>query len=313
MFDATSSLGATLVRARAKARAVDPAAFDRRFGAGFDAEGTARWNEFEHASVEHRVDEVVAWAVAEVRSSVAAADQAERERVEREVADGVARTAQREEAERAAWSQPWMKTDDRFRISASNHAIAAVYHWTPVRCLGSILALGIRSRSYLDRYDIAYEPHSYGTWGKAAAFEHHVAVSLRPQRGMFWQVEDASLLVVDRRLLARNGSFYAPGNTASRTYDFATVSRRTSVEDLEALFAGPHDEAPADWQAEIWIPKGVHQRRIERIIVRDERAADAARRAVAGGSNLETPPAIEINGDLSEWTLSSLADDLVRD
>jgi len=308
MGESPASLADTLAAARTRARAVDHGAFERRFGTRFEAEATERWNEFDFVSDGRRVDEVLAWAVAEVQAEVAAIERAERVRLKRKAANEAAHRAQVEQREREAWARTWLKKDPRFRIAAANHETEAVYHWTPIGCLESIMGAGIRPRAYLDRHDIPYERHSYGTLQKAVDFSDHIAVSLRPQRGMFWHVEEAVLLVLDRRVLARNGAFYVPGNSASRLHDFAALRRRTSVEDFEALFADPHAREPADWQAEIWIPQGISPRRIEKVIVRDLAARAAAIRAIARYPGERSRPSIDIESDLNEWTTVSLED-----
>lgn len=310
MADHPLSLAATLAAARTKAKAVDVDAFDRRFQGKFEDEATRRWSDFDFVSAERRVDEVVAWAVAEVRAEVAASKIAKRQQVEREAAKEAERLALAERREQALWAARWLKPDPRFRLSASNHRIDAVYHWTPIRSLDSIMAVDIRPRAYLDRRGIWYEAHSYGTWQKALDFSGHVAVSLRPQRGMFSQVHDAVLLCLDRRVLARRGAFYVPGNSASRLHDFSTLQRRTSADDFEALFADPFAREPADWQAEIWVPDGISSRWIQRIIVRDRVAFDAATRAIARAPDLQNPPSIEIEPGLNEWTETTALVDL---
>ena len=301
MADRPLSLAGTLIAARTKARAVDADAFDRRFAGKFDSEAAQRWIDFDFVSVDRRVDEVVAWAVTEVRAEAAAIENANRHRLEREAADEAERLTHAENREQALWARGWLKSDPRFRVAASNHGVDAIFHWTQIRSLETIMAVGIRPRSYLDRHGIWYEAHSYGSWQKAIHFSSHVAVSLRPQRGMFWKVPDAVLLVLDRRVLARNGAFYVPGNSASRMHDFAALRRRTSADDLEALYADPWSTEPADWQAEIWVPDGISPRRIEKIIVRDTVAFDAATQAIARVPGERKRPLIEIEPDLSEW------------
>lgn len=188
VVDHTLSLAATVAAARTKAGAVDRDAFDRRFGAKFDNEAARRWSEFDFVTGDRRVDEVVTWAVAEVKAEVAASDSTKRQRMEREAAEESERRKRSavEEAERLAlaerrdqgrWAADWLKLDPRFRLSASKHGIKALYHWTSIRSLDSILAVGIRPRVYLDRRGIWYEAHSYGTWQKAVDFSSHVAVS----------------------------------------------------------------------------------------------------------------------------------------
>lgn len=299
------SLAETLIRDRTKARAVDRDAFDRRFRSSFDAEASGRWSEFDFVDVERRVGEVVAWAVTEVRAeSVAMAAEAEtthRPQIERDASEAAARAAQTERRAQAAWARPWIKPDPRFRIAAANHGVDSVFHWTPLRSLDSILDAGIRPRAYLERHGIWFEPHSYGSWQKAVDFSNHVAVSLRPQRGMFWQLREAVLLAIDERVMARNGAFYSPGNSAGRMHDFNALHSLTAADDFEALYADPHATAPVDWQAEIWVPDGISPRRIKTIVVRDAEAFDATRSAIARGITTWHSPSVVVDADLNEW------------
>lgn len=293
-----TSLNDLIVEARIRARALDWRAFERRFGAGFDAEARDVWDNTSHLEPERRRDEVFAWAMAQVATEASRHRAAQAESVEAERRRRIAADALAETQEAAHWRRPWLKDDPAFRTAINAHGIDAAFHWTPLECVESILNRGIRPRSFLDSHGIWYERHSYGLWTKEIDFANHVVVSIRPQRGMFWQTPRAVLLRVDRRIVARNGAFYVPGNSASRWFGFYELSRRTSVDDLHALFQDPTSMDLIDWQAEVWVPTGIGARRIESIHVRDSSAAALVSRAVARSKLAARPPQVTVDPEL---------------
>lgn len=123
-----------------------------------------------------------------------------------------------------------------------------------------------------------------------------------------WRSENPALVALDPRVLALEGAFYAPGNTASGQLDFTRVSVLTQADDLDALFAGPWSRELVDWQAEIWIPGGVPADFIRAVFVTDRAFLEELRPAIVA-MNVEQKPDVIVDphlyGDLP-YALGSL-------
>lgn len=166
---------------------------------------------------------------------------------------------------------------DEFRQCLLRHRRPEVYHWTPACRLPSVLVHGLLCRRELDSRGIAYDPHSYGALGKEQDFSGHVCVSFYPQKGMMRTETGApAILVMKSDIVAAEGTFYCPNNTARSEYVFDEISRRTAVEDLDDLFQGPTEWALRDWQAEVWIPVAVPASNISRVLFRNSQELNAA-------------------------------------
>lgn len=313
------NLTSTILVARREARRLDADALWRRFGHGFDQEVTAFWNDMGHAGSQWRSSETIAWVVEEVRAELAASrarQEAEREaraRAARAVAEGI--RARQQAAEDRRWNRPDLKADPGFRAAILDHFVDAAFHWTPMGSLESVFINGIRPRALLDQRRIPYEAHSYGTFRKDREFSNHAAVSMYPQRGMMWKAEDPVLLRLDATVLAREGAFYVPGNTAASRFEFAEVSRFTTAQHFENLFIEPGSPTLVDWQAEIWIHGGVPPSDINTVFVRDESALRVAETALLRGwdSGLAAPSLV-IDQDLSgRIELAISLDDLIAE
>jgi hypothetical protein len=173
----------------------------------------------------------------------------------------------------------WKQNLADFRACLARHQRREVYHWTPASALPSILEHGILCRRELEARNIVYVPHSYGTYGKDEEFAGHVCVSFQPQKGMM-RAETGPVAVIEMRsiLVAMEGTFYSPVNSARNDYDFSDLSTRTSAEDLDALFQSPTSWWLIDWQAEVWLPVSVPPDRIVAVNFRnmDDLAASAS-------------------------------------
>ena len=169
-----------------------------------------------------------------------------------------------------------------FRAALARHQRREVYHWTPAARLPSVLTHGILCRRELDRRGIAYDGHSYGTAGKDKEFEGHVCVSFYPHKGMMKQATGApAIIVMSSIVVAAEGAFYCPENTAKNEYEFTEISSHTQVEHLDELFAAPDAWELVDWQAEVWIPEGIPVDRFSHVLFRTTEEREAAVAACA--------------------------------
>ena len=168
------------------------------------------------------------------------------------------------------------------REALARHRRGEVYHWTPAEQLPSVLQHGLLCRNQLDARGIGYRPHSYGRLGKAEEFAGHVCVSFFPQKGMMRSESGPpALIVLPGRVIAAEGAFYCPGNTARNEDDFDDLRLRTEVEHLEELFEGGDEWRLIDWQAEVWIPDGIPIDEFQAVYFRNEGDRDQAVRACA--------------------------------
>lgn len=171
------------------------------------------------------------------------------------------------------------------RGALARHRRAEVYHWTPAELLPSVLERGLLCRDQLAAQGIAFHPHSYGRAGKAEDFAGHVCVSFFPQKGMMRSESGPpALIVLPSTVIAAEGAFYCPENTARNEDDFDELKSRTEVEHLEELFEGPDEWRLIDWQAEVWIPEGIPTEEFRAVYFRNEGDRDDAVGACAAAS-----------------------------
>lgn len=170
-----------------------------------------------------------------------------------------------------------------FQAALRRHGRRTVYHWTPAHCLPSVLQQGILCRRELEARRIGYCPHGYGRPGKELDFAGHVCVSFYPQRGMMRAETGApAVIVMTSEVVAIEGTFYCPENTAKAEYEFDTLVMKTAVADLDELFEGPNEWRLKDWQAEVWIPEAIPVPSFSEIWFRTTEDRDAAVTACAG-------------------------------
>jgi len=86
----------------------------------------------------------------------------------------------------------------------------------------------------------------------------------------------SALIELPSRLVAIEGAFYCPENTAKSEYDFETASQRTGAEHLDELFTGQDQWWLVDWQAEVWIPGGLPVSEFRRVLFRNKAERDEA-------------------------------------
>lgn len=165
---------------------------------------------------------------------------------------------------------------DKVREVLVRHGRHTFVHWTPASAVPSILEHGLLCRRELEARGIPYEPHGYGRSGKEDDFAGHVCLGFLPHWGMMSRATDPSaILEIRATVVAADGTFYCPDNTARNDYDFAVVSSWTSAQHLDDLFAGPTDWKSANYQAEIWVPDGIAVDDIRAVRFRSDEDLDA--------------------------------------
>ncbi len=172
---------------------------------------------------------------------------------------------------------------DEIEQSLRRRGRHVVYHWTPLSALPSVLTHGILCRDELERRGIAFVGHGYGGYGKEEDFAGHVCVSFHPQKGMMRSETGPTVLIeLPCRVVAAEGAFYCPENTAKSEYDFLSASQRTGLEHLDELFEGPGARRLVDWQAEVWVPYGVPVSQFGRVLFRDKEVVTMAMASCRG-------------------------------
>jgi hypothetical protein len=135
----------------------------------------------------------------------------------------------------------------------ARHAIGGVYHWSPERCVASIIQHGVLSRGQLRRRDIRqYVRHGYGSVEKEETLAGFVGVAFRVKRQMMreWSTTPV-VLELDPEILVGEGTLYVPGNFAASRFSANELQTFTGAEALGRLFVG--DRVLVDVQAEAWV------------------------------------------------------------
>lgn len=170
---------------------------------------------------------------------------------------------------------------DKIREVLVRHGRGAFVHWTPASAVPSILEHGLLCRRELEARGIPYEPHGYGRAGKEDDFSGHVCLGFLPHWGMMSRATGPSaILEVRAMVVAIEGAFYCPDNTARNDYDFAEVSSWDSPQHLDDLFEDPTSWKSANYQAEIWVPNGIAVDDIAEVCFRTEADRDAVLTAI---------------------------------
>jgi hypothetical protein len=135
------------------------------------------------------------------------------------------------------------------------HTRHVLYHWTPTSAVASVLQHGLLPRRELDARGIAYDPHGYGRAGKEDDFAGHVCLAFMPHWGMLSRASGPPAIIeIDASIVAIDGAFYSPDNTARNEYEFSEVSAWTTAAHLDDLFTGPTDWGLVSYQSEVWVP-----------------------------------------------------------
>jgi hypothetical protein len=171
-----------------------------------------------------------------------------------------------------------------------SHGIRAVFHWTPLRNLRSILMRGLLSRATLARRRIPIVAHGYGSIEKEKALRDYVCVSLEPKPWMMsaWS-ETPLVLEVDPAPLGSEGTLFVPGNSASMVFDIDGLLAMQGTPSVEKMFRSG-SLAP---QAEAWIPMAVPRIAIRAIHAKD---VSTAKSVHASGvlADLPHPPQVRV-------------------
>jgi hypothetical protein len=147
------------------------------------------------------------------------------------------------------------------------HAVSAVYHWTPMRSVDSILERGILSRAALHERGIAYVAHGYGSFAKEQALRDFACVSLETKPWMMQTWSESPVVIeLHTDVLYGIGTLFIPGNSASSLWDVAQLAALTGQAALASLF---HAGRPVS-QAEAWIPRLIPRVAIRSLHVPDE-------------------------------------------
>lgn len=147
-----------------------------------------------------------------------------------------------------------------------SHGVEAVYHWTPLRGVASILHSGILSRRLLADSGIPFVGHGYGGRDKETVLFDYVSLSFAPKPWMMseWS-DDPVLLELELDVLLGDGTLFVPGNSASATFSAASLTSMTGAPATEGLFATGQLAA----QAEAWVRVSVPRVGIRAVHVPD--------------------------------------------
>lgn len=156
------------------------------------------------------------------------------------------------------------------RALLARRGVRSVFHWTPLRNLGSVLERGLLSREGLARRRIPIVPHGYGSIEKEEALRDHVCVSLEPKPWMMHQWSETPIVLeIDPASLLAEGTLFVPGNSASRVFEAKDLLTMSGLSSIERLFR----TGSVTPQAEAWIRPAVPRIAIRGIHVPDASVA----------------------------------------
>ena len=184
-----------------------------------------------------------------------------------------------------------------------SHGVEAVYHWTPLRGVASILQSGILARRQLADSGIPFVGHGYGGRDKEAVLFDYVSLSFAPKPWMMseWS-DDPVLLELELDVLVGDGTLFVPGNSASATFSARSLTSMTGASAAEGLFLAGQLAA----QAEAWVYSSVPRVGIRAIHVADDVLGRLATRNIE--ADLMRPIVVSPGFFLSpepEWTRAS--------
>lgn len=157
--------------------------------------------------------------------------------------------------------------------------ISAVYHWTPLRGVASILRRGILSRHTLMDRAVPFVGHGYGSQDKEKLLSGYVCLSFAPKPWMMLEWSDTPVLLeLAPDVLLGDGTLFIPGNSASASFSASSLASQTGLPAAEGLFLSG-GVAP---QAEAWVLASVPRIGIRAIHLPDTALAGAVSRDLDG-------------------------------
>ncbi len=189
-------------------------------------------------------------------------------------------------------THPASDADSVRRLSRSAR-ITALFHWSPVRAIPSIVQWGLLARPELKDRGIPFVTHGYGSPEKERELSAYVATSLRPKLGMMGAWSDSPVIwELDPEILVGDGVLFVAGNSASAAWTADQALESKGVAALERSLAA----LDLGGQPEILVPSRIPRVAITRAHVADETAAVAVRRMM------------EESGGISGWDVCWAAD-----
>lgn len=164
-------------------------------------------------------------------------------------------------------TQPPAAAESDIAAALRTGGVDAVYHWTPLRGVASILRWSILSRRALLERTIPFVGHGYGNQDKARLLSAYVCLSFAPKP---WMMEEWSqspvLLELVPEVLLGNGTLFVPGNSASAMFSSSSLASMIGLPAAEALFLSGRVVT----QAEAWVRASVPRVGIRAIHVADK-------------------------------------------
>lgn len=148
---------------------------------------------------------------------------------------------------------------ERIRASVQKRGIQAIYHYTAVTNLPSILQMGaLLSRAEMDARNINYVGHGWGRPGKEVELEDYVCCSFVPHWGMLRrETEPQAVFELAPKLIWREGTLFCPGNSASNEFDLEFLRDKNTVETFDEMFDNPFTGFPTPYQCEVLVNKRI--------------------------------------------------------
>jgi hypothetical protein len=138
--------------------------------------------------------------------------------------------------------------------SAARRGIQALYHYTCVGNLPSILTYGILclSERRLRGIDVTRPDTTWGTPAKADEFADYVCIGFsRPWAMMARETDPLAVLCLNPRVLWRDGTIFSAEHTGWGHVTLASIAESHAAEHFEALFASSTDWRPSSQQTDV--------------------------------------------------------------
>jgi len=143
----------------------------------------------------------------------------------------------------------------RIQASVQRREVKAIYHYTAITNLPSILREGgLLSRDQMNAKGILYLGHGWGRPGKEQELEDYICCGFVPHWGMLRKErEPQAVLELTPDLIWRHGTIFCPGNSASNEFNLEMLRDMNTVEAFDAMFDNPDTSFPIPYQCEVMV------------------------------------------------------------
>lgn len=170
---------------------------------------------------------------------------------------------------------------NRIRGSCERRAIEAIFHYTLVDNLPSILGYrGILCRVERRKHGLVCDEHGWGPSDRAEELKEYVSCSLEPPYGMIQAELDTGRLVlceIDASVIWEEGTLFCPAWSSHHRFDLEYLKSHATADDFDQMFPNPFSSEPRFLGAEILVRNKVPLGSIKRVYFSND---DSMKRAI---------------------------------